>query len=247
MAKNFPYFKFDAATWLLGNISFEPLEIQGLFISICAIYWQRDCVLHLEDLEKRYKSEMLAKLTQRFISVNQDGSISISFLDEQFEDVGHISLKNSINGSKGGRPRTAQLIDSHKEKPTALPSVSQIKPNENPKESKERRGEEKRGEEEEDRSSPPTLSINSINSKDCQAFVDKLKRDQLYVEVLAKNNSKEISDIRVLLDKFVFDNSGMHKIWANETDLRQHFRSWLPMHLSKNKPTTLEPKKRVYE
>ena len=55
MAKNFPYFKFTATEWLTGDIVYESLELQGLFINVCAVYWQRDGKLTIEDLIKRYK------------------------------------------------------------------------------------------------------------------------------------------------------------------------------------------------
>ena len=99
-----PYFKFNAADWLLGEIVFEDLETQGLFINICAIYWQRGCELKTEEIEKRFKTDRLAKLTDRFISV-LDGNISIKFLDEQKSDFNRLSNVNSQNGRKGGRPK----------------------------------------------------------------------------------------------------------------------------------------------
>jgi len=109
MAKNFPYFKFVAAEWLTGDIVFEPLEVQGLFINICAIYWQRDGNLSIEDIEKRYKQSVdIRSLSGRFFSV-KDGKISIKFLDEQLVDAGHISKVNSVNGKKGAEARAAKL------------------------------------------------------------------------------------------------------------------------------------------
>jgi hypothetical protein len=107
MAKNFPYFKFIATDWLTGNIVFEPLEVQGLFINICAIYWQRDGILTVEEVEKRYRlSETKRPLSEIIRSLNQyileeNGVISIKFLDEQLKDARHISVVNSENGKKG--------------------------------------------------------------------------------------------------------------------------------------------------
>jgi hypothetical protein len=100
MAKNFPYFKFVATEWLTGDIVYEDFHIQGLFINICALYWQRDGKLSLEDINKRYKTEIIGNLIDRFFTVN-DGFISIKFLDEQLIDAGHISKVNSENGKKG--------------------------------------------------------------------------------------------------------------------------------------------------
>jgi hypothetical protein len=105
MAKNFPYFKFIATEWLTGDIVYEDFESQGLFINICALYWQRDGKLSIKDVNRRYKNEsIIQSLSGRFFSVN-DGLISINFLDEQLEDANHISKVNSENGKKGAEKR----------------------------------------------------------------------------------------------------------------------------------------------
>lgn len=116
MAENYYYFKFITTEWLTGDIVYEPLSVQGLFINICAVYWQRDGVLTLDDIAKRFKNPPeLAELTDRFFSVN-DGYISIKFLDEQLTEKRIKSERNSQNGKLGGRPKH---IDNQKEKPTA--------------------------------------------------------------------------------------------------------------------------------
>lgn len=105
MAKNFPYFKFIATEWLTGDIVYENFDVQGLFINVCALYWQRDGKLSIEDITKRYKNEdLIQSLSGRFFSVN-DGFITIGFLDEQLIDANHISKTNSENGKKGAEKR----------------------------------------------------------------------------------------------------------------------------------------------
>jgi hypothetical protein len=105
MAKNFPYFKFTATEWLTGDIVYESLELQGLFINVCAVYWQRDGKLTIEDLIKRYKNETLInQLIDKYI-FNNNGSILIKFLDEQLIEANHISKINSENGKKGAEAK----------------------------------------------------------------------------------------------------------------------------------------------
>jgi hypothetical protein len=105
MAKNFPYFKFTATEWLTGDIVYESLELQGLFINVCALYWQRDGKLTIEDLIRRYKNESLIKeLIDRYIW-NEQGNILIKFLDEQLIEANHISKVNSENGKKGAEAK----------------------------------------------------------------------------------------------------------------------------------------------
>jgi hypothetical protein len=126
MAKGLPYFKFTPSEWLTGEICFEDLETQGLFINICAWYWQRDGVLTVSDILKRYnKPTAFNSLSSRFLNIEND-TIKIAFLDEQLIERNHTSKVNSKNGSMGGRPKTKE------EKPTAFNSVNETKANENP-------------------------------------------------------------------------------------------------------------------
>jgi hypothetical protein len=105
MAKNFPYFKFTATEWLTGDIVYESLELQGLFINVCALYWQRDGKLTIEDLIRRYKNESLInELIERYIW-DEQGNIFIKFLDEQLIEANHISKVNSENGKKGAEAK----------------------------------------------------------------------------------------------------------------------------------------------
>lgn len=124
MAKELPYFKFIVAEWLTGDIVYESFNIQGLFINICALYWQREGKLSLEDINKRYKNpKELKELTDRFFSVI-DGFISIKFLDEQIIERKILSKTNSINGKKGGRPKELNLLVN---KPTANQPLTEDK------------------------------------------------------------------------------------------------------------------------
>jgi len=118
MATGLPYFKFTPSEWLTGDIVFESFEAQGLFINICALYWQRDGNLTLEGIEMRYKQPTaLPSLIGRFISVNESGKISIDFLDIQFEERGFVSKINSDNGKKGGRRKALEEIKSEIKRP----------------------------------------------------------------------------------------------------------------------------------
>lgn len=121
MAKELFYFKFTPSEWLTGDIFFEDLETQGLFINVCALYWHREGKLTIDEVVKRYpKTDRLTKLTDRFISVIEN-DISIKFLDEQIAEFKAKSLINSVNGKCGGRPKTL------KKKPNAKRTESEPK------------------------------------------------------------------------------------------------------------------------
>ena len=121
MAKELPYFQFEPAEYLAGNISFCSLEAQGLFVNLCSYYWQRSCQLTKEQFLKRlnYVDEF-AELVEENIVELQENRIRIEFLDEQYLKATKKSIINSINGSKGGRPKKEN------------PKETQIKPNGNP-------------------------------------------------------------------------------------------------------------------
>src|SRR4051812_17464448 len=102
MPKGLPYFKFNPDVWMLGNISFEDLELQGLYINVCALYWHRDGYLTLDEITRRFKgkTDRIPELTDRFLNPNETGEISIHWLDEQLEERGYISQVNSKNGKE---------------------------------------------------------------------------------------------------------------------------------------------------
>lgn len=106
MAKELPYFKFNAAEWISGEITLEDLTTQGAFINICAYYWFKSGSLTLTEIKRRLKLKQatLDALTSgNHIKVDGD-QVEISFLKEQFNERGHKSKINSLNGSKGGAP-----------------------------------------------------------------------------------------------------------------------------------------------
>lgn len=104
---------------MTGDIVFEPLSVQGLFINICALYWQRDGNLTIDDINKRYKNPPeLANLSDRFIVVS-DRQIAINFLDEQLKQAGHISAKNSKNGKIGAQKKARKALLNKEKQATA--------------------------------------------------------------------------------------------------------------------------------
>lgn len=125
MAKELPYFQFEPAEYLTKDISFCSLEAQGLFINICSYYWQRECKLTTEQLLRRlnHPKELEELIGEKVISVIES-VIKVSFLDDQYKNATKKSNTNSINGSKGGRPK--------KIKPELNPIKSETKPKLNP-------------------------------------------------------------------------------------------------------------------
>lgn len=107
MKRDLSFFKFDPSEWLLGNISRESWEVQGAFISICANYWLRrgdinvEAILNQKGTKKTFCLDLLQKLSQ-YMTINEDKTVSISFLDEQFAKIEALSKTRSNVGRTGG-------------------------------------------------------------------------------------------------------------------------------------------------
>jgi hypothetical protein len=127
MAKELPYFQFEPAEYLTKDVSFCSLSAQGLFINLCAYYWQRECNLTKNQFLRRLNNpdELNELIKEGVIDLDND-TIIIKFLDAQYENATKLSKTNSINGSKGGRPKKINPIKTEN-KPTALNSLSETK------------------------------------------------------------------------------------------------------------------------
>ncbi len=139
MAKELPYFKFSANEWLTGDIAFEDLELQGLFIMVCSTYWSKDCTITLTKLKQRLsnaKPMLWDKLTKgNYITVNDD-NVSVSFLDEQLQELKEAHAKRVNAGRKGGlsnakaKPKQVDIdedieVDKDKEK-SKIPTLQEV-------------------------------------------------------------------------------------------------------------------------
>ena len=127
MAKELPYFQFEPAEYLTGDISFCSLATQGLFTNLCSYYWQRSCKLTQEQFLRRINApkEFQELVDENVIQLDENGII-IKFLDIQLENATKQSKTNSINGSKGGRPKKEKQIKTEI-KPKLNPNESETK------------------------------------------------------------------------------------------------------------------------
>lgn len=122
MSKRLPYFQFEPAEWLAGDIMFCTLQAQGLFTTLKALYWQKDCDLLLEQAIKRLKNQdLFDELIKEKIIKIRNGKVRINFLDEQWGKLSEKSKINSKNGALGGRPRKQTETEN---KPNGYDSLS---------------------------------------------------------------------------------------------------------------------------
>ena len=110
MAKELPYFQFEPAEYLSGDILLCSYEAQGVFVHLMAIYWQRDCQLTLFKAQRLLREEALNELIEEDVikleGANDD--IIISFLDKQYELISKRKKQLSDAGKKGAEAKKAK-------------------------------------------------------------------------------------------------------------------------------------------
>jgi hypothetical protein len=124
VAKELPFFKFEPSQWENGTIQMCSFEAQGVFISVCSMYWQR-----LGDLPYKLAVGKICKgnataldsLIEDGIIKVIEGHICIDFLNEQLSGFASISEINSKNAREGWekRRKDATPLPTHSE-PNAI-------------------------------------------------------------------------------------------------------------------------------
>jgi len=111
MAKELPYFQFEPAQYLTGNIQFCSMEEQGVFINVCAVYWQRSCSATKEQLIRKFNSDNIHRLiAEDVIKCSATGEITIDFLDEQFKEISRRKELCSEGGKKSAASKKATML-----------------------------------------------------------------------------------------------------------------------------------------
>lgn len=112
MAKELPYFQFEPAEYLTKDISFCSLSAQGLFINICAFYWQRECNLTKAQVLRRFNYPDVLKelIDEGIIKADENDNIIISFLLTQYEEIIEKKSNDSEKGKIGNLKRWHKSI-----------------------------------------------------------------------------------------------------------------------------------------
>ena len=107
MAKHTPFFKFDSSSWLGGAIQFTDLESKGLFIDLCALYWESEEPIKIDTKFKvRTRcpegtlNKIIGTLSDLDIIEQTEHGITIPFLDSLMTDRKKWLDKCSESGKK---------------------------------------------------------------------------------------------------------------------------------------------------
>ncbi|AGO47321.1 hypothetical protein Phi19:1_gp031 [Cellulophaga phage phi19:1] len=245
MAKELPYFQFEPAEYLTKDVSFCSLAAQGLFINICSYYWQRECKLNHKQFIRRfnYQEEFDELISEGVIDLDDDKNINIKFLDVQYDKATNQSKTNSINGSKGGRPRKNK------------PKETEIKPNIN-RNKTETKGIREDNRIKEDKIVDETIKRNDNNflNQDSIYPVFRLKENYLSNEQvlnavlnIKENKFKDLEHLKSRLDEYISHVLSGGQTSNTPKDFAQHFRNWnkKSLEVNENKETNKAIKRQI--
>jgi hypothetical protein len=100
--KELPYFKFYPNQWITGSISFMDLDVQGAFIKVCCYYWSKECNVTRKQIKTLIPKQWSTLLDAELFKIDNE-SISIKWLDEQYEERKNAHQKRVNAGRKGGK------------------------------------------------------------------------------------------------------------------------------------------------
>jgi hypothetical protein len=115
MAKELPYFKFEPSEYIAGNIQMCSMEAQGMFINLCSLYWIRLGYLPEKMAKQKLftsNASALQELYDESIIKENEGLISISFLDIQLEEFKGTSEKRRDAANQRWKNKDAMQVHS---------------------------------------------------------------------------------------------------------------------------------------
>ena len=109
MSKELPFYQFEPAEHLAGDIQMCSLAAQGLFENIKCVYWIKGCEMTLKQLDGRFNEPGLVKeLIDNEILKIQEKYVVIEFLDSQFIEITNRKKLLSEAGKKGWEAKKNQ-------------------------------------------------------------------------------------------------------------------------------------------
>lgn len=226
MSKRLPYFQFEPAEYLAGDIMFCSYGAQGLFTILTSLYWQKDCSLSVDQAIKRLKDESLLNelISEKIIKI-QDGFIRISFLDDQFKKAMNTSSNNSKNGKAGAYKRWGKNSESIA---TPLNQDSEsiaLREDNNKIKEKEIKEDEIKKE-------------NFADAKNI-SFSEDLKFNSMqWIETVAMQHRITPEVIPKKIDEFIIFLRTKQKIHNSKKEFIDHFTNWISKNLKDAAPKT---------
>jgi hypothetical protein len=212
------WFKFSPTDWIMGKIQRCPDDTQGRYMRLVCLYWNKECILSIEDAEIEIDTDHLDILTKKKIIKTENDFIKISFLDEQMESILETSKKNSLSAKKRWSKSDAVEVNSYtvvsEKHATVIPKSNvAMRSHENamPNHADKIREEEIRKE-------------NIINNA---VFVSECKNSTQWIEVTAMQNKVSPEIVNVFLTTFENHLITMQEQKKTVKEYKEHFTHWM--------------------
>ena len=114
------WFKFAPSDWAMGKIMRCDEITQARFIRLCCLYWNKECVLSMEDAEIEIDEDHLTVLIKKKIIKEYQGNILIEFLDDQMSDILETSNKRRESVNKRWKKTIVEADSTVIEEDTTL-------------------------------------------------------------------------------------------------------------------------------
>lgn len=216
MAKELPYFKFEPSAWENGSIQLCSFEVQGVFMNVCSMYWQR-----LGDLPYKLavqkicsgNATALDSLCEEGVIKVIEGMICIDFLNEQLAEFENTSNKNSENARLGWEKRrnNATVMRPHSE-PNAI--------------REDKRREEKIKKE-------PSINFSADFYQSASEAFEEIKNDQIQMErllMIVRNSGfrgcNEVMMTLAMKHFFTVESAKPGFLNRPRDDIKQHLVNW---------------------
>jgi hypothetical protein len=104
--KQLQWFKFSPNDWVMGRIIKCSPNAQASYLRLVCRYWSDNCIMSSEDAQLEFAEDdwkMLIKL--KIIKINENNTIGITFLDEQYSDITKQKEQASVAGKISAEKR----------------------------------------------------------------------------------------------------------------------------------------------
>jgi hypothetical protein len=209
----------------MGKIQRCPDETQGRYMRLVCLYWNKECVLSIEDAEIEIDSDHLDILTKKKIIKTEDEFIKISFLDEQMDSILETSKKNSTAAKKRWNKADSVEVNSYtvvsENHATVIPkSNTAMRSHENSMRSHNSAMPNHADKIREDKIRKENIINNAV-------FVSECKNSTQWIEVTAMQNKVTPDVVSIFLNTFENHLITMQEQKKTVKEYKEHFTHWM--------------------
>ena len=209
---------------MMGRIQRQPAQVQVDFIRLCCKYWQKECILSIEDAELEAMDSYAALLKYKLIN-EIEGNVIIEFLDEQMVGINSKREQASAAGKRSAELRKRSTVVQR--------SLESVEQNPTEKSRVEKKREDKSREEIKVVVSQPThplitwIKTNTpkvqklkqpLTNDECTKLLEDLKIDTDIKKVRLKDMLTNMQNYKPLLTKNESANLTIRNWWKMEME-----------------------------